>query len=253
VKQGRSILITGLPAGVGCSSFARALAFALSDMRRKVLLVASMQSLPVRVGNWMHKQRSGALLLSSDSGDPDCLPLESMVDPLVLAAFFQEYDHVVVDRFTGMNIRQNMWYQLADDVIVMADDREFRKTHSQILSGRIARVWPELRQHLVLSRSMPDGGAQLRAIQCAEQMQRYHQSDIEVLGWLEESPELARAGREARPFVRMYANHPSSRNLRRMARSLLSDECGFVTGRNQTLGLVTSTSAWIGDHERSEG
>ncbi len=253
MRQGRSILITGLPAGVGCSSFARALAFALSDMRRKVLLVASMQSLPVRVGNWMHKQRSGALLLTSDSGDPDCLPLESMVDPLVLAAFFQEYDHVVIDRFTGMNIRQNMWYQLADDVIVMADDREFRTTHSQILAGRIARAWPDLRQHLVLARCPQDGGAQLRAMQCVEQMRNRHQAEIDVLGWVEESPELARAGRESRPFVRMYANHPTSRNLRRMARSLLSDECGFVTSRSQTLGLVSSSSAWIGDHERSEG
>jgi len=224
MARGRIILLTGLPAGLGASTVALALAEALCGMDRAVTLVASLAGLgKPALGSRPARPLGGAWLLPQDQG-PDLLPLELADDaglPAVLGLAALETDFVLVDRFTGLRVKDSPWYRVADEILLLVDGRPAMESRGLRLAGHLRRHWPGRPLHVLHTRMAGPFNWQTQAARFLRRLDGLPGAPVQELGCLPESPEIQRARAEGKPFTRMYPNHPASRTLRQGARLLL--------------------------------
>jgi len=224
MARGRIILLTGLPAGLGTSTVALALADALCGMERAVTLVASLAGLGrPALGPRPAQPLGGAWLLPQEQG-PDLLPLE-LADPAGLPAALGlaalEADFVLVDRFTGLHVGGSPWYRVADEVLLVVDGRPAMESRGLRLAGHVRRHWPGLPLHVLHTRMGGPFNWQTQAARFLRRLDGLPGAPVQELGCLPEAQELQRAREEGKAFTRMYPNHPASRTLRQGARLLL--------------------------------
>jgi hypothetical protein len=224
MARGRIILLTGLPAGLGASTVALALADALCGMERAVTLVASLAGLGrPALGPRPARPLGSAWLLPQEQG-PDLLPLE-LADaaglPAVLGLAALETDFVLVDRFTGLHVKDSPWYRVADEVLLLVDGRPAMESRGLRLAGHVRRHWPGLPLHVLHTRMGGPFNWQTQSARFLRRLDHLPGAALQELGCLPEAPELQRARVEGKPFTRMYPNHPASRTLRQGARLLL--------------------------------
>lgn len=243
MNGGRCLLVTGLPAGLGASTFSMACADAIAAMGRRVALLSSLSSLPDLTGGLPARPFGSLYLFPRPSGGPDLIPIE-LADEQDLASGLRrvkaEYDMVVIDRFTGLNVQDSRWYGHADEIVVIVDGRPGQESRSLMLLGRIVRYWPDRDVSFLYNRvhSTLSWDAQLQRF--LNRLETQFGFKPHCLGILPEAGELQRARRECRAFNRMYPNHPASRRLRQMARHLL---LGDGQGTSQQYLPWTSASA----------
>jgi hypothetical protein len=236
--MGRILLITGLPAGLGASCVALALADALSGMDRGVVLAASLAGLGNPPLSSLPARPLGpAWLLPQETG-PDFLPLELCEEqtlPMLLPLLARETDFILVDRFTGLFVKDNAWYRAADEILLLVDGRAGMDTRSLLLAGHIQRNWPRKILHVLHTRMSGPFNWQTQAARFLRRLERQPGMTARELGCLPEAPEIQRAREAGRPFTRMYPNHPASRQLRQSARHLLrlADQTAAEPARGQ--------------------
>jgi hypothetical protein len=222
--MGRILLMAGLPVGLGASTVALALADALCGLERSVVLVASLAGLGNPPLSPLPAQAlASAWLLPQESG-PDFLPLELCDErelPGLLPLLAREADFILVDRFTGLHVKDNPWYRAADEVVLLVDGRPGLDTRSLLLAGHVLRHWPGRPLHVLHTRMGGPFNWQTQAQRFLRRLERHHGWPARDLGCLPEAPEIQRSHEEGRPFTRMYPNHPGSRQLRQTARQLL--------------------------------
>lgn len=225
MNRGRVVLLTGLPAGVGVSTVALALAEALCAQSRSVLLVAPLAAVGglLRQGG-ERRQIMGATLVES-SGGLSVAPLELCREeqlPALLPVLALESDFVLVDRFTGLRVAGNPWQRVADETLLVVDGRPGMDVRGLMLAGHLGRHWQGRPLHLLHTR-MGEGHSPERAP--ALFRHRLEQLGLRPsldLGCLPDDRAIARASREGVPFTRMFPNHPASRRLRQAARALMT-------------------------------
>lgn len=224
MSTGRILLVTGLPVGVGASSVSLALADALCGLERAVVLVASLAGLGNPPLSPLPAQSIGPAWLLPQECGPDFLPLElcdEQLLPALLPLLAREADFVLVDRFTGLHVKDNPWYRAAHEVILLVDGRPSQDTRSLLLAGHIQRNWPEKALHVLHTRMSGPFNWQTQAARFQRRVEGLHGLPALEMGCLPEAPEFQRAHEEGKAMTRMYPNHPGSRQLRQTARRLL--------------------------------
>lgn len=223
-RQGRIVLVTGLPAGLGASTVALALADALAGMGRGVMLVGRLSSLGDVAPDARPARQLGPALVLPQTVGPDLVPLDLCDEallPQALSLLAREADFVLVDRFTGLSVKDSPWFRAAGEILLLVDGRPGMDTRSLLLAGHVLRHWPDKALHLLHNRMDGPFNWQTMSARFQRRVLRHHGVLPLDLGCLPQAPEIARATREGKAFSRMYANHPGARQIRQVARQLL--------------------------------
>ncbi|MDP2360249.1 MAG: hypothetical protein Q8O14_05800 [bacterium] len=235
MSKGRIILVAGLPAGLGASTVALALADAWCGVGRDVVLVSSLGTMGPALPTGRPVRRDGPACLLTQEQGPTLAPLE-LCDEAALPAFLpvlaRDADVVLVDRFTGLHVKDNPWFRAAGEILLLVDGRAGMDSRSLMLAGHVLRHWPDRTLHLLHNRMEGPGNWQTSAAGFQRRLERHYGIQAPELGCLPAAAEIARSTREGRPFTRMYPNHPASRCLRQAARQLMrSPEAGVHPAR----------------------
>jgi len=224
MRAGRVILLAGLPAGLGTSTVALALADALAGLGRAVLLVAPLAALGEAAWQAGPARMAGPACVLGQGPGPGLVPLELSDEqalPAALPALAREADFIIVDRFTGLRVADSPWHRAADDLLLLVDGRPGMDTRALLLAGHILRHWPDRRLMVLHTRMKGPFNWQTAAARFLQRLARHHGAAPCDLGCLPEAPEIARAAREGKPFTRLFPNHPGSRQMRLAARQLV--------------------------------
>ncbi len=227
MSPSRKLLITGLPVGLGATMAARGLGDALHDLRRRVCILTGLADCPgLKGAQQTVTRRAGGLVFRNLRG-PDFVPLETLEaadEAEALRTIDPDCEFLIIDRFTGLNVRQSSLYDLADEVLLMVDGRPGQSARSLILLSHILNRRPGLPVYALINHLTAGQGWQAAAQSFNNRCRRHLGRQVLILGGIDSAPEIARAQREQQSPVRMYPNHPASRMLRQVARHLLHVE-----------------------------
>ncbi len=226
----RRILVSGLPSGCGCSMVAASLAHCLNELERRVALVGPLADLPAR----LHRApaaRGASLSAFGLGGGAAYLPLELLQPPGRTQALRQQpldCDFLLLDRFTGLAVAGQEWYDLADEVLLVVDLEEGRESKSLHLAARICAAWPDLPLYVLLNRTAEWPDWQVLGREFNRKTEKICGRRFPVLGGIPITIEMERAARERISFAELFPNHPATRILKQAARQLLHMEVSWA-------------------------
>jgi hypothetical protein len=227
----RKILISGLPGGAGCSSLSLALADALQMMKRQTILCSSLNDLPIFPGcNHPVLQLDGGMIFQQPDY-PGYIPVELLDNPSDASSLKRlnpVCEFLLIDRFTGLNISGNSWFEFANEVIVVVDARPEKETRSLMLIKHIVDSQPNLPIYLYFNRLDAQDTLQKYEQKFTLRSKRYFKRELPALGGAYISAEQVRSGQDSKSILRLFPNHPTSRMIRSMARQLLHLETTFA-------------------------
>ncbi len=227
--DGRTILLTGLPAGQGVSSLGLALGDALAELGREVLIATGLDNMPPAEMTPRGERRDTGLVLQMRHG-PSLCPLEFLAQPAhaSLRRMSEEADFVLVDRFTGLAVANSPWYAMADEVLLMVDAREDGPAKGLLLASRILRDQPGLPVYVCFNRISYNQEWQQLGDEFNARLEALGGRELLVLGGIRDALDSRRATREHVSLLRAVPNHPNSRVIRSLARRLLHLEMAWA-------------------------
>ncbi len=223
----RRILLTGLPAGVGVSSIALALSDALIELKRSLCFFAPMKDLALERAPGLGAVQSqwGTCFRATD--DLHRIPLETLDsrNPIqAMQAMREDASLAVIDRFTGLNVRNSPWFAIADEVLVIVDGRPEHSHQSLAFIDRILQEWPRISLRILINRLPSWKSPAVASLDLRNLLQKRLAYSLDGIGVLHESTSMRRSSGEGQALTRIFPNAPEARCIRQMARRLLSQE-----------------------------
>lgn len=240
------LVVTGGKGGVGKSSVAANLAFAISNLKKRVLLVdldlglANLDILfrlfPKKNLEWVAKEKASATeclvavkkgldLLPASSGIAEMAATQNAERERMLAQLAElstKYDYVIADTAAGIAPDVLHFAQAASQVLVVSHPEPAALTDAYALLKLLFQKRRDLRAAVILNyvASSEQANESFKKLQFA--VHRFCAGKLEDLGWLPRDSAVMRAHQEQSPFVHASPDSLAAGAIRQLAQRIIS-------------------------------
>jgi flagellar biosynthesis protein FlhG len=264
----RSVVLTSGKGGVGTSNLALNLAIALGDRGFRVLLVDADLGLAnldllcglspaCDLGDVLAGDRALAEAIVPGPSGIRLIPGAHASRTLIegpgdvsgrliheLSRLEAGIDFLLVDAGSGLSPSIGRLAGSADEVVVVTtpEPTSMADAHASIRRFRLLADPPEIRAVVNQARSRAEAVETLARL--AASSRQFLGAVVDPLGSVRSDPRVPLAVRSRRPFSTAYPNAPASRDIRRLARTLV--DRGRVPDRSRRPGFFASLAArWV--------